>query len=176
MRAADALSRLWETTGLPASALDRVSLSGSDPILPSSFAVATAAQSTIAAAALAACEVGYVRGAPRQDVSVDMRHAAIETVGWFSIDGRVPPLFDPLSGLYRCADGWIRLHAVFLHHRRGAMRLLNLSPDTATRPEIEQALLRRHALELEEAAGRAGLVITAMRTFGSGMRRLRALR
>src|SRR5260370_11596331 len=161
MLAADTLKRLWQLTGLPGPALDHIHLNGADPVLPSSFAVGTAAQSTIAAAALAACEVGYVRGAPRQDVSVDMRHAAMEAVGWFSIDGRAPPLFDPLSGLYRCADGWVRLHAVFLHHRRGAMRLLSLDPDAATRPEIEQAIGRWHALELEEAAARAGPVLTS---------------
>jgi hypothetical protein len=165
MLAADTLKRLWQLTSLPGSALDHVHLSGADPVLPSSFAVGAAAQSTVAAAALAACEVGYLRGAPRQDVSVDMRHAALEAVGWFSIDGRAPPLFDPLSGLYRCADGWVRLHAVFLHHRQGAMRLLNLDPDKAARSDVEQAIASWHALELEEAAARAGLVLTAMRSF-----------
>ena len=165
MLAADTLTRLWQLMALPESALGHVHLTGADPVLPSSFAVGAAAQSTIAAAALAACEVGYVRGAPRQDLSVDIRHAAVEAVGWFSIDDRAPPLFDPISGLYRCIDGWVRLHAVFSHHRRGAMRLLNLDPDKTTRPEIEQAMMRWHALELEEAAARAGLVLTAMRSF-----------
>jgi len=70
---------------LPAEALQFASLSGSDPVFPSSFAVGAAAQATIAAAALAACELGHLRGVARQQVSVDMRDAAIECTGWFSL-------------------------------------------------------------------------------------------
>jgi hypothetical protein len=39
---------------------------------------------------------------------VDAVHAAAECVGWFSIDGRVPELWDQFSGLYRTSDGWVR--------------------------------------------------------------------
>ncbi|WP_443273277.1 hypothetical protein [Variovorax sp. JS1663] len=42
----------------------------------------------IAAAALAACELGHGRGVPRQAVSVDMLHAALDCTAWFSLDGR----------------------------------------------------------------------------------------
>ena len=47
---ADALAHLWSVLGQPADALSRVTLTGADPALPSSFAVGTLAQSTIAAA------------------------------------------------------------------------------------------------------------------------------
>ena len=99
-------------------------LGGSDPVLPSSFRVGAAAQSTIAAAALAACELGHVRGAERQQVRVDMAHAALECTSWFSLDGVSPDPWDKFSGLYQCADGWVRIHANFAHHREGALRLL----------------------------------------------------
>ena len=39
-----------------------------------------------------------------------MEHAALECTGWFSLEGRVPEPWDRFSGLYRCADGWVRLH------------------------------------------------------------------
>jgi crotonobetainyl-CoA:carnitine CoA-transferase CaiB-like acyl-CoA transferase len=165
MTATDTLAALWHSTGLPEGALANARLSGSDPVLPSSFAVGEAAQSTIAAAALAATEFGRLRGATRQEISVDMTHAALECVGWFSVDGHSPELFDALSGLYRCNDGWIRLHAVFAHHRAGALRLLRLDPEAAQRAEIEKAVGGWRALELEAAAAEAGLVLTAMRTF-----------
>jgi len=86
LNAQQALSGIWQLAGLPEEALGCAQLTGHDPVYPSSFALATAAQSTIAAAALAACEFGHLRGAPRQDVRVDSTHAAVECTGWFSID------------------------------------------------------------------------------------------
>jgi crotonobetainyl-CoA:carnitine CoA-transferase CaiB-like acyl-CoA transferase len=131
-----ALAGLWQLAGLPDEALGFARLAGHDPVLPSSFAVGTAAQATIAAAALAACELGHVRKAGRQEVSVDMAHAALECTGWFSVDGRVPDPWDKFSGLYRCADGWVRIHANFTHHRDGALKLLG-------RADVERVLSRR---------------------------------
>ncbi|MGQ3000223.1 MAG: CoA transferase, partial [Variovorax sp.] len=58
MSASDILHDLWRQAGLPADALPLARLTGADPVLPSSFAVGAAAQGSIAAAALAACELG----------------------------------------------------------------------------------------------------------------------
>lgn len=159
------LAGLWNAAGLPSEALGCATLTGTDPVLPSSFAVGAAAQTSIAAAALAACELGHQRGQERQGVAVDMRHAALECTTWFSVDGRVPDAWDPFSGLYRCADGWVRVHANFAHHREGALRLMGLDPAHATRAQAEQAMLARSALEFEEAAAQAGLVVAALRSF-----------
>ena len=52
---AQTLAGLWQLAGLPQEALEYGELTGSDPVFPSTFAVGAAAQSTIAAAALAAC-------------------------------------------------------------------------------------------------------------------------
>ena len=119
----------------------------------------------VAAAALAACELGHARGVPRQEVRVDVEHAAIECTGWFSLDGKMPDLWDPFSGLYRCADGHVRIHANFAHHRDGALRLLGLDPATAQRSDAERALLDWRALDFEEAAAQRKLVVTALRNF-----------
>jgi len=162
---AKVLRDLWQLAGLPTDALAFARLTGADPVLPSSFAVGTAAQATIAAAALAACELGHARGAARQQVSVDMTHAAIECLGWFSLDGKVPDLWDKFSGLYRCADGWARVHANFAHHREGALRLLGLEPATASREDAERAMAGWRAIDFETAAAEAGLVATALRRF-----------
>lgn len=165
MNARQALASLWQLARLPGEALDCAVLSGSDPVWPSSFAVAAAAQATIAAAALAACEVGHVRGVPRQQVTVDATHAAAECLGWFSLDGRVPDPWDRFSGLYRTADGWVRLHANFAHHRDGALRLLGLDPAVAERADAERAFLAWNAQAFEQAAADAGLVAAAVRSF-----------
>jgi crotonobetainyl-CoA:carnitine CoA-transferase CaiB-like acyl-CoA transferase len=160
-----ALDHIWRLASLPGEALRFAGLAGADPVLPSSFAVGAAAQSTIAAAALAAGEVGHLRGQPRQRVDVDITHAALECTGWFALDGRVPELWDPFSGLYRCQDGWVRIHANFRHHRDGALRLLGLHPASARREDAQAALMTWKAIDFETAMADARLVATALRTF-----------
>ena len=161
------LATWWAAAGLPGESLNYLHLTGADPVLPSSFKVGTAAQVSIAATALAACELGHVRGAPRQKVSVDMLAAAQECTGWFSVDGVVPPKWDPFSGLYRCADGWVRIHANFAHHRDGALRLLGLSPDAAQRADVTAALKDWRAEDFETAAAEKSLVVAALRDFAA---------
>ncbi|HSV58729.1 MAG TPA: CoA transferase [Variovorax sp.] len=165
MNASQALGSIWRAAELPAQALGFADLIGKGPGLPSSFAVVTAAQCSIAAAALAACELGHARGTPRQRVSVDIEHAALECTGWFSIDGKEPEMWDPISGLYRCGEGQVRIHANFAHHREGALRLLGLDPASAQRTDAEHALLQWKALDFESAAAERGLVATALRSF-----------
>src|SRR6266481_9356697 len=72
------LAALWRAAGQPEAALDSIELTGAEPVLPSSFAVGTAAQATVGAAALAAGELWRLRTGRRQSVRVDMRDAAIE--------------------------------------------------------------------------------------------------
>lgn len=165
MNARETLAEIWRLARLPEEALGFVHLTGQDPVLPSSFAVGKAAQSTIAAAALAACELGHARGAPRQRVSVEMLHAALECTGWFAIDGRVPELWDAFSGLYPCRDGFVRIHANFRHHRDGALRLLGLDPANAKREDAQAALMTWNAIDFETAMADVKLVATALRTF-----------
>jgi len=159
------LADIWSLGGLAPQALGCVDLAGADPVLPSSFAVGTAAQTSIAAAALAACELGHIRGQHRQTVSVDMAHAAQECVGWYSLNGQVPDPWDKFSGLYACTDGWVRVHTNFAHHRDGALALLGLSPATAQREDVQRALHKWKALDFEEAAAQRGLVVAALRSF-----------
>lgn len=168
---AAALSQLWRAAGLADSVLQRVHLSGIEPVLPSSFAVGTAAQASIAAAALAAAELGRLRNGVVQDVAVDMRHAALECCTWFRLDGRALPMWDKLSALYPCGDdsgaaGWVRIHANFAHHRDGALRLLGLPEGGGSeQADVRHALRDWRALDFEQAAADAGLVVAALRSF-----------
>lgn len=168
--AARALATLWLEAGLPEAALRHACLPGSDPVLPSSFRLATAAQASIGAAALAAAEIGHRRGAARQQVGVSALDAALECGMHYRIDGRTPDAWDPLSSLYRCGGGalpqWLRLHANFAHHRDGALRLLGLPPGPATgRAAVQAALAGWSAEGFESAAAEAGLVVAALRSF-----------
>ncbi|GCB04762.1 CoA transferase [Ralstonia sp. SET104] len=161
-----ALSQLWTVLGQPADVLSRVTLTGVEPALPSSFAVGTLAQSTIAAAALAAAHVDTLRTGRQQTVSVEMHHAALEfrSERYFRVDGQLPPEpWDKIAGLYRCADGrWVRLHTNFPHHRDGVLKLLGCAYD---REAVAAALNQWKAEAFEEAAAQAGMVVTAARTF-----------
>lgn len=161
-----AVAALWGGAGLAAEALGRLALPGADPVLPSSFAVGAAAQASLGAAALAATEIGRVRNGVVQGVRVDIAAAAAECRAWFSLDGRTPEVWDKISGLYRCRDGWVRVHANFAHHRDGALRLLGLPAGADTpRSAVEAALRERSAFEYEQAAADAGLVVAALRRF-----------
>jgi hypothetical protein len=102
------LAELWRAAGHSEAALDAVTLDGTEPVLPSSFAVGTAAQATVAASALAAGELWRLRTGRRQAVRVDMRNAGIEfrSERYLLIDGKPPPEHrDKTVGLYRCGDG-----------------------------------------------------------------------
>jgi CoA-transferase family III len=165
--AMNAIEPIWRAAGLPTDALQHLALTGADPVLPSSFAVGTAAQTTLAAAALAASEVGAHRNGLRQQVSVDMRLAALECCCHFAVNGRSLELWDKLACLYPCRDGgWVRLHTNFAHHRDGVLRLLGLPVGSGTqRDAVASALQSWRAHDFEDAAADAGLVVAALRTF-----------
>ncbi len=168
--AREAAEAIWHGFGLPDEALAGLTLTEGKAGLPSSFAVGAAAQASIAVAALAAAEIWHQRTGRRQQVGVNMRDAALECTAYFSIDGRVPELWDKFSGLYRCGGaahpGWVRIHANFAHHREGALRLLGFpSSDGVERADVEKALERWRAEDFETAAAEAGLVVAAVRSF-----------
>lgn len=170
--ARQALAGLWAQAELPPAALAAADLpDAADGVMPSSFAVATAAQASLGAAALAAVEIGRRRGGPAQSVHVDATAAALECCAHFTIDGRQLPQWDKLSGLYACGagagqPGHVRIHANFAHHRDGALKLLGLpaGPDTG-RDAVTHALRGWRADAFESAAADAGLVVAAVRSF-----------
>ncbi len=161
-----ALKQIWTGNGLPLEALDYAALPVDEPTLPSSFHVATAAQTSIAAAALAAMEIWHQRTGARQEISVAMHDAEHECTGYFTIDGRLPHAWAKISGLYPCRDGHVRIHANFDHHRDGVLGILGLAPGGATEKDVVKAALRNwDAEEFETVAAQAGMVVSKVRSF-----------
>lgn len=160
------LSAVWTGLGHDPAALDRVDLTGAEPVLPSSFAVGTAMQGTVAASALAAAEVWRARTGKAQRVGVDMRAAAIaaRSERYLAVDGgAAPELWDRIVGAYQCGDGrYVRLHTNFPHHRDGVLKLLGCAYDKAA---VAEALTGWKAFDFEDAAAKANLVVAAMRSF-----------
>jgi crotonobetainyl-CoA:carnitine CoA-transferase CaiB-like acyl-CoA transferase len=162
----DILSDLWTLAGGEASALDAVALTGEEPQLPSSFRVAVAAQSSIAAAGLAAADIWKLRSGQAQAVSVDMRHAVVEcrSERYLRVDGAPPPpAWDAIAGVYRTGDQrFVRLHTNFPHHRAAVCNVLNCK---AERDAVQAALMQWDGEAFETAAYAAGGVVALMRSY-----------
>ena len=161
----DALAALWSSLELPEHALSNVHLTGRDPVLPSSFAVGTAAQVSIAATALAASQLWQMRTNKAQEIRVDMRHAAAEfrSERYLRVNGDPPPkMWDPLAGLYQCGDkSWVRLHTNFAHHRAAVVSLLGCED---TRDGVASALKEWTGDAFEQAAAGHGAIAARART------------
>jgi len=161
----DLLAELWASVGGDAAALDRVTLTGDEPQLPSSFRVDAAAQVSIAASALAAAEIWRMRSGQAQQVSVDIRHAAIECRSERYLrrnDEPPPPMWDPIAGVYQVKDGgFVRLHTNFPHHRDAVCKVLACAPE---REQVAAALLQWDGAAFETAAYQARGVVALMRS------------
>ena len=140
-------------------------ITGEDPVFPTSYRVGTAGAAALAALGAAVARFGELRGLPRQQVSVNVRHAALSlrSARYLRIDGKpLPSVWDPLSGFYPVRDGWISIHCNFPNHRDAAMKVLQ-SPPERKEAERKSAAWNGEALEdaIHAAAGCAGLVRTA---------------
>ena len=153
-----ALETLWSLARGEPAALERATLTGADPILPTDFKIGTAASAVIAAGALAASEIWRLRTGRGQAVAVDLRAAvaAFRSERYLRADSQ-PDLHrrDPLFGFYQAGDGrWIQIHSNMPHHRDGALRLLGCE---GTREATAAAVAKWTAGDLEDAFASAGL-------------------
>jgi crotonobetainyl-CoA:carnitine CoA-transferase CaiB-like acyl-CoA transferase len=160
------LGQIWNDFGHQADGLSQLELTGAEPVLPSSFAVGTAAQVAIGASALAAAEIWRARSGRSQTVGVDLRAAAAaaRSERYLHADGvDLPERWDKIAGTYRCGDGrYVRLHTNFPHHRDGVLGILQSFYDHEA---VAKSLKKWAAFDLEDTAAKAGLAVTAMRTF-----------
>jgi crotonobetainyl-CoA:carnitine CoA-transferase CaiB-like acyl-CoA transferase len=159
------LGDIWTSAGGEAAALDAVKLTGDEPQLPSSFRVAVAAQTSVAATGLAAAEIWKLRSGQSQEVAVDMRHAVVEcrSERYLRVDGKPPPpAWDAIAGVYKTRDGrFVRLHTNFRHHRDAVCKVLNCKPE---RDDVQAALMQWDAEAFETAAYAGGCVVSMMRS------------
>lgn len=169
--------RLLHALGLPASLLDRVQFSGSDP-LPSTLHLGEFAQALIATTALAASHLHDLRNGtspnarvepgPRVHVRCDDAVAEFRSEHVATLDGEKLFEWDELAGAYQARgppDAWIRPHTNWEHHKRGFLDLLGLPAAHATKQKVAAAVRLREADELAEQAMRRGLVCTALRSY-----------
>ena len=161
-----ALTDLWNDLALPTSILNQIELTGPLQPLPSSFQIGSAAQSSIAAAATASVLIYKARSGIAQSVNIDSLKSALECMARFRIDGVTPDQWAPLSGLYKTADGYVRVHANFDHHRDAALVSLNLPVgEKTTREQVNKRVLQVNSAELDAAISQAGGASAILRSF-----------
>jgi hypothetical protein len=148
-----AAAELWEACGGTPDWLAALQITG-EGSLPGVFAVSDLAGAAVALAGLAVAELVSARNARRPEVIVDRRLASF----WFGTSVRpqgwqMPP-WEGLTGDYRTADGWIRLHVNAPHHRMATLAVLDAPAD---RDAVADAVMNWDADELEaEVIGNGG--------------------
>jgi hypothetical protein len=139
------------------TAASGVTFTGPVGLLPSVYDVTGFAAAAVGAAARAvALLVEEAAGGGPVPVTVDRRaaSAAFLCERLFTPEGWVlPPVWDPLAGDYRTADGWIRLHTNYSYHRAAVERVL---APAQTRDEVAAAVARWRRVDLESAVVAAG--------------------
>ncbi|MEU9171335.1 CoA transferase [Streptomyces sp. NPDC048420] len=123
------------------------------------------ARACVGACAQAAAELGARRAGLAEVPAVRVDDGAVAAAflseRHLLIDGRAPVNFAPLSRFWRTADGWVRTHANYPHHRARLLDALGVPDDV---PTVEAALAERSALEVEDAVYAAGGLAVALRS------------
>lgn len=116
---------------------------------------------SLAAAELAARRTG--RPVPRVVLDDGALATAFVSERHLLIDGRATVNFAPLSRFWRTADGWLRTHANYPHHRTRLLAALGLGDDASVE-RVAALLAERSAAEAEETVYAAGGLAVALRT------------
>ncbi|WP_037668277.1 CoA transferase [Streptomyces griseus] len=155
----------WSALGGDPALLSRVSTVAREGALVGRLPVRELARACVGACALAAAELGARRAGLGQVPEVRVDDGAVATAfvseRHLLIDGRAPVGFAPLSRFWRTADGWVRTHANYPHHRARLLGALRVPEDVAA---VESALAARSAREVEETVCAAGGLAVALRT------------
>ncbi|MFH8725818.1 CoA transferase [Streptomyces termitum] len=150
---------LWAALGGDPALVDRVEYGGVSGLLPARLPVMDLARATVAVCGLAAVEHAGAAGPVRVDdgavatAFVSERH--------LRVDGRAPVSFAPLSRFWRAADGWVRTHANYPHHRAALLAALGADGSAEA---VAEAIGGRPSVEVEEAVYAAGGLAVAVRT------------
>ncbi|MFI1417762.1 CoA transferase [Streptomyces sp. NPDC020731] len=159
------LASVWSALGGDPALLARVSAVERPGVLPARLPVRESARACVGACALAAAELGARRTGGGEVPAVRVDDGAVATAfaseRHLLVGGRAPETFAPLSRFWRTADGWVRTHANYPHHRARLLSALGVPEDPGA---VAAALAERSAREVEEAVYAAGGLAVALRT------------
>ncbi len=160
------LATAWTALGEDPADLRSVHSSGQDVPLPATLPAGMLVHDAVAAASLsAALLAARVTGHPTPRVSLDpVRVAtAVTSERHFRLRGKPMDSWAELSGFWESADGWVRTHTNYPHHRLRLLGALGLS-NSAGRDEVQTALSNLASAEIEERVCGAGGVATEVRS------------
>ncbi|WP_055636412.1 CoA transferase, partial [Streptomyces griseoruber] len=159
------ITYVWSELGGDPARLARVSTVVREGLLPARLPVRELARACVGACALAGAELGARRAGLDRVPGVRVDDGAVATAFTSErrllVDGRAPELFAPLSRFWRTADGWVRTHANYPHHRERLLKSLDVPDDPAA---VEAAMAGRSARDVEDAVYAAGGLAVALRT------------
>jgi crotonobetainyl-CoA:carnitine CoA-transferase CaiB-like acyl-CoA transferase len=168
----EATRQVWAALGGPPEAPARVTY-GPPGGLPAAVPVTALARTATAVCSLAAAELlaarTGLRTVPAVRVDDDAVAAAFTSERHLRIDGRPGATFAPLSRFWPTADGWLRTHANYPHHRARLLAALGVADrdDTdALVAEVAAELAGRPGEQAQEAVHAAGGLAVAVRTAG----------
>ncbi|MEZ0449895.1 CoA transferase [Cellulomonas sp. ICMP 17802] len=151
----------WSALGGAAEPAARVEYVGT-PGLAARLPVRELARATVGVCSLAAAELLATRtgrGLPGVRIDEGAVAVAFTSERHLRVDGRPIPLFAPLSGFWRSADGWVRTHANYPHHRARLLAALGLTDsgdDAELAPRLSATIAERAARAVQETVYRAG--------------------
>lgn len=153
-----------QSTTAELSVANHLAVTGPRTTLASAFDVSALATGSVAVATDAAAVTWASRhDRPVPRVTVDSRgaSAAFKSETYFTPLGwELPPLWDPIAGNYRTADGWIRLHTNYAAHRIAVQSTLGAED----RDAIAEILTGLRGEDVEAAVIEAGGAAAVMRT------------
>ncbi|KMS91778.1 MULTISPECIES: CoA transferase [Streptomyces] len=162
-----AIKYAWSALGGDPAPLARLTTVAREGALPARLPVRQLARACVGACALAAAELAAHRAGLAEVPGVRVDDGAVATAfhseRLLKVGGRAPVVFAPLSRFWRTADGWVRTHANYPHHRARLLGALGLPADASVE-EVAGRLAERSAQKAEEAVQGAGGLAVALRT------------
>ncbi|MCX4592945.1 CoA transferase [Streptomyces sp. NBC_01340] len=160
----------WAALGGDPALVPQISAVAREGVLPARLPVRAMARACVAVCALAGAELTAARTGgkvPEARVDDGAVATAFHSERHLRVDGREPVNFAPLSRFWRTADGWVRTHANYPHHRERLLGALGVPEGRDTPAEVlAEVLAERSAVEVEETVYAAGGLAIALRTPG----------
>ncbi|MEV5381575.1 CoA transferase [Streptomyces sp. NPDC052721] len=162
-----AITYAWSALGGDPARLARLTTVAREGALPARLPVRQLARACVGVCSLAAAELAAHRAGLAEVPCVRVDDGPVATAfhseRLLRVDGRAPVVFAPLSRFWRTADGWVRTHANYPHHRARLLGALGLPAD-ASAEEVAGRLAETSAQEAEETVHAAGGLAVALRT------------
>lgn len=159
------LDAAWHALGEHPQHLARVVRRGGEIPLDALLPAGRFVHDAIAVASLSAALDHPSRGSVPSMIALDPAKVAtaVTSERWFRRAGEPWMPWAALSGFWPTADGWVRTHANYDHHRARLLAALELGPHADTEA-VAGALRARSGTDVEAAVTELGGIATVVRT------------